>query len=106
LAGAPADAASAPAMPAVPALAGEAGGAPSAPLPWIAPWLVDLQRDARRRLDAGEIGVWDMLTRQFEAQLIRTALEHTRGRRIEAALKLGIGRNTITRKIQDLGLDE
>ena len=48
----------------------------------------------------------DTLTRKFEAQLIVTALETTRGRRIEAALKLGIGRNTITRKIQELGLDE
>jgi two-component system nitrogen regulation response regulator GlnG len=106
LAGAPADAASVPTMTTVPVLPGEAGGAPNAPLPWIAPWLVDLQRDARRRLHAGEPEVWDALTRQFEAQLIRTAREHTRGRRIEAALKLGIGRNTITRKIQELGLDE
>ncbi|HSN32228.1 MAG TPA: helix-turn-helix domain-containing protein, partial [Ideonella sp.] len=40
------------------------------------------------------------------ARLIHTALAVTRGRRIEAALKLGIGRNTITRKIQELGLDE
>jgi two-component system nitrogen regulation response regulator GlnG len=38
--------------------------------------------------------------------LISTALEVTRGRRIEAAQKLGIGRNTITRKIQDLGLED
>jgi two-component system nitrogen regulation response regulator GlnG len=50
--------------------------------------------------------VWDTLTRQFEGQLIHTALEITRGRRIEAAHKLGIGRNTITRKIQELGLDD
>jgi len=55
---------------------------------------------------AGEPEVWDTLTHQFEAQLIRTALEITRGRRIEAAQKLGIGRNTITRKIQELGLDD
>ena len=47
-----------------------------------------------------------MLTRQFEACLIHSALELTRGRRIEAAQKLGIGRNTITRKIQELGMDE
>ena len=40
------------------------------------------------------------------AQMIHTALEVTRGRRIEAAQKLGIGRNTITRKIQELGLDD
>jgi two-component system nitrogen regulation response regulator GlnG len=38
--------------------------------------------------------------------MIRTALSITKGRRIEAAQKLGIGRNTITRKIQELGLDE
>jgi two-component system nitrogen regulation response regulator GlnG len=50
--------------------------------------------------------VWDALLHKFEARLIHTALEVTRGRRIEAALKLGIGRNTITRKIQELGLDE
>ena len=50
--------------------------------------------------------VWDSLTRRFEAQLIHTALQITRGRRIEAAQKLGIGRNTITRKIQELGLDD
>jgi two-component system nitrogen regulation response regulator GlnG len=38
--------------------------------------------------------------------LIQTALDVTRGRRIEAAHKLGIGRNTITRKIQELNLDQ
>ena len=48
--------------------------------------------------------VWDTLTRKFEAQLIHTALEVTKGRRIEAAQKLGIGRNTITRKIQELDI--
>jgi two-component system nitrogen regulation response regulator GlnG len=47
----------------------------------------------------------DRLTRQFEQTVIEVALRHTRGRRIEAAQKLGIGRNTITRKIQELGLD-
>ena len=56
-------------------------------------------------LSAGETDVWDALTRRFEASLILTALDVTRGRRIEAAQKLGIGRNTITRKIQELGLD-
>jgi two-component system nitrogen regulation response regulator GlnG len=68
-------------------------------------WLADMAAEARRRLVGGETEVWDALTRQFEAQLILTALELTRGRRIEAAQKLGIGRNTITRKIQELGLD-
>jgi two-component system nitrogen regulation response regulator GlnG len=69
-------------------------------------WLADLARDARRRLEAGETGVWDTLTRQFESGLIHTALGLTRGRRIEAAQRLGIGRNTITRKIQELGLED
>ena len=69
-------------------------------------WLVDLERESRSLLLSGEPQVWDILTRKFEAQLIHTALDLTRGRRIEAAQKLGIGRNTITRKIQELGLDD
>ncbi len=69
-------------------------------------WLTDLEREARRRLDSGEREVWDALTRQFEGCLIHTALDLTRGRRIEAAQRLGIGRNTITRKIQELGLED
>ncbi|MBT9598013.1 MAG: nitrogen regulation protein NR(I) [Vitreoscilla sp.] len=69
-------------------------------------WLADLEGEARRRLESGQPDVWDSLTREFEARLIRTALALTRGRRIEAAQKLGIGRNTITRKIQELGLDD
>lgn len=69
-------------------------------------WLADLERESRTMLQAGLPEVWDTLTRKFEAQLIHTALEITRGRRIEAAQKLGIGRNTITRKIQELGLDD
>jgi two-component system nitrogen regulation response regulator GlnG len=87
--------------------ANASAGASQAPPPEAAPaWLLGLEADARARLDAGGAQVWDTLTRQFEGQLIRTALELTRGRRIEAAQKLGIGRNTITRKIQDLGLDD
>ena len=69
-------------------------------------WLGDLQREARGLLEAGVADVWDALSRKFEAQLIHTALEVTRGRRIEAAQKLGIGRNTITRKIQELGIGD
>ena len=69
-------------------------------------WLADLERESRSLLQSGAPEVWETLTRKFEAQLIHTALEITRGRRIEAAQKLGIGRNTITRKIQELGLDD
>ncbi|MDP3224034.1 MAG: helix-turn-helix domain-containing protein, partial [Rubrivivax sp.] len=79
----------------------------AAPVPAPPPgWLADLRRDARKRLDAHEAEVWESLTQQFEATLIQTALEITRGRRIEAAQRLGIGRNTITRKIQELGLPD
>ncbi|WP_338415490.1 nitrogen regulation protein NR(I) [uncultured Sphaerotilus sp.] len=68
-------------------------------------WLDDLEREARVLLEQGHPQVWDDLTRLFEGRLIQTALAITKGRRIEAAHKLGIGRNTITRKIQELGLD-
>jgi len=94
-----AGAAPVPAAPAEPAVAAAAPAAPS-------PWLSGLEQDARALLQSGAPEVWDTLTRKFEAQLIHTALEITRGRRIEAAQKLGIGRNTITRKIQELGLDD
>ena len=53
-----------------------------------------------------EIGtVHEKLTQAFERVLIKRALAHTGGRRIEAAQILGIGRNTITRKIQELNID-
>ena len=86
-----------------PGAAGSDAGAPAAPPPG---WLLDLRRDARRRLEANESNVWETLSQQFEAGLIQTALDLTRGRRIEAAQRLGIGRNTITRKIQELGLPD
>ncbi|MBT9456210.1 MAG: nitrogen regulation protein NR(I) [Burkholderiaceae bacterium] len=70
------------------------------------PWLMELKREAQHLLERGVKDVWDVLSKRFEAQLIHCALEQTRGRRIEAAQKLGIGRNTITRKIQELGLDD
>jgi two-component system, NtrC family, nitrogen regulation response regulator GlnG len=69
-------------------------------------WLALLVDEVGRRLGAGEREVMDQLVRQFEAAVIRTALRHTHGRRIEAATKLGVGRNTITRKIQELGLED
>lgn len=53
-----------------------------------------------------ESDLMEHLTRVFESTVIKTALRHTRGRRVDAALRLGIGRNTITRKIQDLGLED
>ncbi len=68
-------------------------------------WETALENEARAMLDAGQGDVWDVLTRRVESRLILAALANTKGRRIEAAHKLGIGRNTITRKIQELGLE-
>jgi two-component system, NtrC family, nitrogen regulation response regulator GlnG len=69
-------------------------------------WLVALAREADRRLVSGEKDIMDNLSKSFEKTLIAKALAHTGGRRIEAAGLLGIGRNTITRKIGELGIAE
>jgi two-component system nitrogen regulation response regulator GlnG len=69
-------------------------------------WELELEDEALTLLRTAHGDVWDVLTRRFEARLIQAALTHTRGRRIDAANQLGIGRNTITRKIQELGLDK
>ena len=69
-------------------------------------WERALLQEIQALLAQGHNDVWDVLTRRFEACLIRTTLASTHGRRIEAAHRLGIGRNTITRKIQELGLDK
>ena len=83
-------------------------GALPAPVPPAAPdgWPQGLRAEAMRLLASGQPGVWDQLMHQVETELIEAALVTTRGRRIEAAQRLGIGRNTITRKIQELGLDD
>jgi len=95
------------AEPVVPAAFGGVGAlaAPVPASPAIASWEQGLEAEAQALLAAGRHDVWDELARRFESRLILTALANTRGRRIEAAQKLGIGRNTITRKIQELGLE-
>jgi two-component system nitrogen regulation response regulator GlnG len=68
-------------------------------------WRRALEREVTARLARGETAIADALTRDFETALIVRALAHTGGRRIEAASLLGIGRNTLTRKVQDLRID-
>jgi two-component system nitrogen regulation response regulator GlnG len=68
-------------------------------------WRAALAQQAALMLQRGEPDILDTLTKQFESTLITQALQHTGGRRIEAATLLGMGRNTLTRKIQELGLD-
>ena len=69
-------------------------------------WLAALEHEADRRLARGETGILEGFSRQFERALITKALARTGGRRIEAANLLGMGRNTITRKIQELGIED
>jgi two-component system nitrogen regulation response regulator GlnG len=90
--------ASAPAASAAPLMASSSSNA------W--PWELGLHTEAAALLKEDRHDVWDVLSQRFEGVLIQAALASTRGRRIEAAVKLGIGRNTITRKIQELKLDE
>ncbi|MEW6763891.1 MAG: nitrogen regulation protein NR(I) [Pseudomonadota bacterium] len=68
-------------------------------------WISLLELQAAGMLSAGQMDVMDILGRQFESALIKTALKHTHGRKNDAAMRLGIGRNTITRKIVELGID-
>ena len=69
-------------------------------------WTSSLVVEVERRLQAGVPDLMDGLARDFEAAVIRTTLRHTHGRRIDAATRLGVGRNTITRKIQELQLED
>jgi two-component system nitrogen regulation response regulator GlnG len=68
-------------------------------------WLQSLAAEASARLARGEAAILDELTQAYEKTLIEVALRHTGGRRIEAAHLLGWGRNTLTRKIHELGMD-
>jgi two-component system, NtrC family, nitrogen regulation response regulator GlnG len=70
-----------------------------------ADWQQALDRALAQALAQGERAVGERLERAFERTLILRALAHTGGHRMEAAQWLGWGRNTLTRKIQELGLD-
>jgi two-component system, NtrC family, nitrogen regulation response regulator GlnG len=68
-------------------------------------WHVALDRELAQALTRGERGAGNRLEKEFEMALIRRALLHTGGHRMEAAQWLGWGRNTLTRKIQELGME-
>jgi len=68
-------------------------------------WQQALDRELAQALTRGERAVGDRLEKEFERTLILRALAHTAGHRMEAAQWLGWGRNTLTRKIQELKLD-
>lgn len=87
------------APPSVAALSGVPTGLP------VSVWESGLRAEVARMLRENTADVMDELARRFEAAVIREALDFTRGRKVEAAERLGIGRNTITRKIQELHLE-
>ncbi|WGS40805.1 nitrogen regulation protein NR(I) [Burkholderia sp. JSH-S8] len=93
-----------------PAAGAGIAGAPAAVAPSSGPagypmWEHGLRTEVARLLRENSTDVMDELARRFEAAVIREALDFTRGRKVEAAERLGIGRNTITRKIQELHLE-
>jgi two-component system nitrogen regulation response regulator GlnG len=67
-------------------------------------WTALLRRAVEQHLSAGENEIYDDLNAEFERVLIEASLQYTRGRKQDAAKKLGWGRNTLTRKLKDLGI--
>jgi two-component system, NtrC family, nitrogen regulation response regulator GlnG len=70
-----------------------------------APWLAALDKAFTAAMQSGDKDPGTRFTQAFERQMILTALRMTGGRRMDSSAWLGWGRNTITRKITELGLD-
>ena len=68
-------------------------------------WQASLAAWARDELNAGRLAILDDALPAFESTMIRVALEKTGGRKRDAANLLGWGRNTLTRKLADLGIN-
>ena len=83
-----------------PEIAGSAAAAPKE-----ADWAVALGDWAERHALKGTPPLLDAAQPQFERVLIRAALRRTQGHRQEAAKLLGWGRNTLTRKLRELGMN-
>ena len=69
-------------------------------------WRTTLRAWIRGSLASGKVGILDQAMPEFETIMIETALEFTGGRKQDAARLLGWGRNTLTRKIKELGLED
>jgi two-component system, NtrC family, nitrogen regulation response regulator GlnG len=67
-------------------------------------WEQALRQWADQALARGQSNLLDSAVPAFERIMIETALKHTAGRRRDAAVLLGWGRNTLTRKIKELGM--
>ena len=68
-------------------------------------WQKSLERWADNSLAGGDLGLLNSAVPDFERIMIRSALRHSGGRRQDAAKLLGWGRNTLTRKIKELGME-
>ena len=69
-------------------------------------WLEALRYWSERQLSKGESAILDRAVPMFEKIMIETALQKASGRRQDAAKLLGWGRNTLTRKIKELGMED
>lgn len=68
-------------------------------------WEMALEQWIRHHLNRQEAGLLEQVVPTMERIVIEAALEHTAGKRQEAARLLGWGRNTLTRKIKELSLE-
>ena len=68
-------------------------------------WEAILKQVVEQRLTRGQGRIYRDMNASFERILIQAALKHTGGHKQDAAKKLGWGRNTLTRKLKELGLD-
>ncbi len=67
-------------------------------------WEDQLRNWANRELSSGKNRILDSATPSFEKTMIEIALKHSHGRKRDAAILLGWGRNTLTRKMQELDM--
>ena len=88
------------------AISAVGSAAQMAPISWQELLRQEVSRSLATETEGPDQGRMNQWAREFEAAVIGVALKHTRGRRIEAAQLLGIGRNTMTRKIADLHLED
>lgn len=70
-----------------------------------ADWTRHLRHAVQQKLTLGEVDILQTLGNDFERVLLTTALQHTEGHKQEAAKRLGWGRNTLTRKLKELGIE-
>ncbi|NOZ11945.1 MAG: nitrogen regulation protein NR(I) [Gammaproteobacteria bacterium] len=68
-------------------------------------WQSALKRQVEQKLAKGDSNIVSDLDTEFQRILLEATLNHTRGHKQEAAKRLGWGRNTLTRKLKELGFE-